>query len=295
MYGAHYDEKVTDFLHYFLENKVKGLGIAANGGIRKLLTYLEEVEKLLYAENREENTKLFNDIAKALDIDECDFMRDTENEEGRSNREERWQFIDILDTIRNEKEEDPFEIETMLKIEFTTEDEEDADAVQLKTIHSSKGETLPHVYLLADTFNPKFMTTEDDIRSELFVLYVAITRTKTELQIWGRVPPQFRFLHETDMDVFIGDDEELEEPDEDGPKTLLEELYNRPVLRENRIRQPVPVNVVAAITETAKAVRMKLKTTDQREIEQWIPKSQMTIVNDQIAVARWLATKNRLN
>lgn len=295
MFGACEENKVTDFLRYFLHNKVKGLGIAATGGIRKLLSYLEAVEAILFAEDRDENNMLFADVAKAIDIDDCEFMRDNENEEGVSNREERWQFIDILDTMRNEKENNPFEIETMLKIEFTTESENEADAVQLKTIHGSKGETLPHVYLVASTFNENFMNTADDLRSELFVLYVALTRTKTELQIWGRLPRQFHFLHNEDMEVFIDDEEELEEPDDGGPKTLLEELYARPVIRENQVRQAVPVNVISATAETAKAVRMKILTSDQREIDQWIPKSQMTIINEKIALAQWLATKNKLN
>lgn len=295
MYSEHHDDNVLEFLRYFLNNKVKGIGVAIKGGIRKLISYFEQVNGLLTDESRDENTGLFAAIAEAMNFSECEFMRDIETQEGTSNVEERWQFIDVLDSIRNEKEKDPFEIENLLKIEFTTEDEDEADAVQLKTIHSSKGETLPHVYLLADTFNPRFMATEDDLRSELFVLYVAITRTKTELQIWGQLPTPFTFLHKIDMDVFLDDEEELEEPDEGGPKTLLEEIRSRTVIQNNRVRQPVAIDVVSAMAETAKAVRMKVRTLDQREVEQWIPKSQMTVLNDQIAIARWLATKNRFN
>lgn len=292
MYSSYKSKSIIEFLQYFLENKVRGLGVAANNGIRLLLSYIERVAEII--EDAENSSTVFSEIAKALDFNDCDFMRDKTTEEGQNNREERWEFIEVLDTIRNEKEPDVFQVESMLRLEFTTEDEKDSDVVQLKTIHSSKGETLPHVYLLADTFNPKFMTDENSFRSELFVLYVAITRTRDELQIWGKLPPSFEFLEECEMES--PDLEELAVAGvEQGMPSLAVQLLERPMIRENRVRRPIPLVNATPIRESAKAVMFEIEHPERGRVQQWLPKSQMTVIDDRLAVSQWLMTKNNLN
>ncbi len=93
------------------------------------------------------------------------------------------------------------------------EEEEEADQVQLMTLHSSKGLEFPFVYMVGmeEGFLPHAMSIEDDnVDEERRLAYVGITRAQRELTFtltkerrqYGEVvrPEPSRFLHELPQD-----------------------------------------------------------------------------------------------
>lgn len=287
-------DDVVDFLSHFITHKVKGIGDATRSGIARLTKTMESAKTVI----EEGDPEMFKHLAETVEMGDCDFMKGSYNEEGGSNAGERWEFVSILDEFRSDNEVEPFEVEAAIKIEFTTESEsEEKEAVQLKTIHSSKGETLPYIYMLADTFNSRFIKDEDSLRSELFVLYVAVTRTKTELQIWGELIPHFAFLEETEMEI-IASEEELEERAERKPvqmgATLLDTLKkDRKFVNNYNPLRHRPFTSLEAKAQTEMAVLMKVKTPQGMTQDVWLPKSQLgyNAQLDSFAAPEWLHRK----
>lgn len=288
MYSSYKSKEVIPFLRYFLDNKVAGVGPVIKNNIKNLCDLFQKIEVLV----KNESSMFFIDLANLININEAAFMQADYTKDNINNKEERWEFIEILDILRSEKECSLIEFDNMLKLEFTTEDVNTKDAVNLKTIHSSKGETLPYVYLLLDEFSSRFINTDIEYLSELFILYVAVTRAKHKLNI---ICKNF----ENHYLKFIIDDE-LEKiqriscnvPEGEEEQNLLEEVFKRGYLRGNIIKSPVHVPIVSVLSETPKAFKVVIKSKRDDLITFWMPKSRMKVVNNKIYSEKWLLSRN---
>ena len=123
-------------------------------------------------------------------MDSTKFMVSKTNDEGVDQAIERWEFLSFFQDNFLQSEKDSV-IEWYHDAILNTADPNfgESNKVQLKTVHGCKGQSLPIVmYLSNKMFNTIFINTDEDIESEMFVLYVALTRAEKVMKIYHNNP-----------------------------------------------------------------------------------------------------------
>lgn len=185
IYNAYVTEKdsvdvdIISLLDFAAHNKVDKVGAKRLESIVELRDMFIDAKSVI---DTNTDFTVFSKIAEVIDVDSMQFMTGGANKDGVDNRDERWSFIRLLDSLQREHNISAYELETSLKIDFTTEEEKDVNAVYLRTVHSSKGMTIPYCFVDLSNFF-KRAGDKKDVESELFLLYVAITRAKTKLYL----------------------------------------------------------------------------------------------------------------
>jgi ATP-dependent DNA helicase Rep len=125
----------------------------------------------------------------------------------------------IVEMLEGDDENDPMTLQevvgklTLRDMMERNEEEEDADQVQLMTLHSSKGLEFPFVYMVGmeEGFLPHQVSIDEDgVEEERRLAYVGITRAQRELTFtlcrerrqYGETvtPEPSRFLYELPQD-----------------------------------------------------------------------------------------------
>jgi len=165
-------ETVFHLIEYISTTKIKEVGEerkkALLGVLRKVIKSYEDV-----------STKCcdtFSNMADNLEMKSFKFMQS--KDETGSDSSERFATLHILDDLLSDYTGNIFDFETHLKLTFTTDNENNPKGVILRTIHASKGMSLPYVFLDMT----RFCSFQDfDIIDEQFCFYVGVTRTKYKL------------------------------------------------------------------------------------------------------------------
>lgn len=196
-YGGTCFSILTFLSHAFMES-IAGVGPKRKKEFQILYNRFSTINTIIKCLNyKDPNSKegFFKKIAEELCMDETKFMSyDMDNSVGREDAGERWNSIYELDAMFVDYEfESIEEFINLLKTDFsssdTSEKDDKIDTVTLRTIHKSKGCTLPVVYLIAD----HIAIFDDNITDEFFVYYVAITRVSHHLYLFHNDFNNFKF------------------------------------------------------------------------------------------------------
>ena len=182
---------VFEFIDRGVGVKIAGVGPKKIAGLKmmkarllKLQTYLDSVG----------SAKLSIPVlAEVMGIEETKFMLSKESEEGDSLSEERREFLKFFDECyRHSPHVDIVQWRNSVLLEnqeITHLHNNQRNAVQLKTMHGSKGQSLPYVYVLLNRMFDPFMTkTPEDISAEMFLLYVGTTRAEKTMTLYHEAP-----------------------------------------------------------------------------------------------------------
>lgn len=185
-------DTTLDFLRTCVKERIQGLGYKRRKALEDLYDNFSKLSN--YIETTQEFS--FRDVANIMCIENTKFMFPGVTTTGADNIEERFEFISVLSSIYRESEiENVREFINFLKLDYQSSEEvSEKNAVNLKTVHGSKGQSLPIVYLYAYNIAAFYrMNTPEDILNELFLFYVAITRTQTKLNVYLSNPNTFQF------------------------------------------------------------------------------------------------------
>jgi DNA helicase-2/ATP-dependent DNA helicase PcrA len=271
------DGSVYGFLKYAIETDIKGIGTLRKQNLCAVYDMFLEAKDAI--DNANEHYFLFESLFEIMNMETMKFVDRTGDEDSDPLFDIR-NFVGILDSVRQEFMDLGIdEFENFLKIEFIHPPKElDDGAVNLRTIHSSKGLTLPYNFLMLDHFRL------DEIdNSELFCLYVGLTRTKKELHVYSSQleGSMFEFLLTKDYAEI-----EIVEEDEE---SILEKLEKSPYMKFNSALAEVEVPVQDVRRETAKAILVKLTNGSS----DWLPKSKTYVSEGKVYIPRWLARKKK--
>lgn len=220
-------------------------------------------------------------IAQSMNINQTKFMMDFSNEEGKDIKDEAWEFIEFFEESFIESEfnsvNDWYEFNMLNHFNF---DGSKKDAVQLKTIHGCKGQSLPIVYLLLNRVADPMFIDEDKLLDEKFVLYVATTRAEKYFKMYINDVSKFRFN-------FIFPQEFLDNCLKQGTDVIdskiLEARYNRSMYKHHF------TNDYKIVRKTEKAIMVSNNAKSF-----WIPLSAASMKDNKIYVLDWIVKNNKL-
>jgi superfamily I DNA/RNA helicase len=274
--------KKTMHLFEALENtKIPGIGPG------RLFAFRDVHDRLLEATKVRRDDHLFwTKIAKAIQIDEMDFMMGKDERTGERIADKRWETIDFLNSLYRELGDgDPLGFINRIQIEFGPNDDKEDYGVSLMTVHGAKGLTLPHTFLsLKEFLSPYFVRSDEDLQSELFCLYVGLTRARDSLTVISSSDSMLNFIksdaeHKVDYEELIN------------PGRLPEEVF----LLNNRgkdipqatheINEPV----IKKVTE--KAILMQGYYGEQ-VVSGWVPLSTVKVQDGELYLPKWVIAQN---
>lgn len=275
-----------DFLYLSFSGDIKGIGKKRKKAFREL--YHKFIDLRTFADSEEFN---FSRAAEIMQIDNASFMAPGVNTTGTDNNQERWEFIRILQSFYKESGlKDIREFINFLKLDYQTSEEvNEKNAVNLKTIHGSKGQTLPIVYLYGYNIgSPWFMTDDEEILHELFLFYVAVTRAKSQLHFYYGNPGRFVFHYVfKEMAQKLTTEQENISVDSlfnDDDMTLFEMNYDSDPWGYLSLKRYKPIRT------SEKAVLFV------REGESvWVSRRYLGYYKENFYIPEWMAKKNRLS
>jgi len=283
---------VLTFLEYALNYNIKGIGQFRKGHLQDEYNVFNKLKE--YVTNNEEKLD-FIEIYGIIDIDSFNFMGHEINlQTGISNYTERLDNLSYLAyKYSDSKLNDIFEFFRYLKVEYENDDRGGEGKVILRTIHRSKGMTIPYTFLDVSRVGG-FISKEDDIKSELFLSYVGITRAKNRLTILLKENKSDGHL----LNFLFGNTEYERKFDDNslvGGGSFKGSLdFNRfesicGVSYDEDFDEPIEIEKV--IRETEKAVMVKLLDYDGTF---FLPKSNLALnrMNNVIYTKSWLKRKN---
>jgi DNA helicase-2/ATP-dependent DNA helicase PcrA len=278
-------DNVVKFIESCLSLKMSGIGPKKRESLEQMGIRLSNTGK--YIADAEGKLNL-NKVAKLMEMDATKFMVPYDNEEGGDDiATERWEYLAFFQENYNEsKHVDPIEWYNDCLLNDQEKSEQKKDAVQLKTIHSCKGQSLPIVFFLANKmFNKIFIKTEEDIESEFFVLYVATTRAEKVMKVYHYAPggTQMEFLFPVGASGGLM-----------VPRQVVTEGKAQAIARGNLMMNKAKfrsrVNKAATLGFlTEKAVELKLG-----ENKTWIPLSLIGYNGEYYFLQDWFVSKSNL-
>jgi DNA helicase-2/ATP-dependent DNA helicase PcrA len=272
-------------------NYIEGVGDVRKKAFEDLYFKFVEVKNLIN-KNADE---LFVKIARAMNIDEADFMSDNvDSTSGENNYLERWEFIDNFQDYyagyTQKNSPDVYAFLDKMKVDFADSDEnnKNKNAVTLMTIHGSKGMTLPYVYLLGHNIaNPAFFkqdTPAEDILGEKFLLYVALTRVSKDLVFYYPDPSSFMFN-------YIFPTEIVDESNKKKEKGLLSEnQMNLFVSNYDRLTY-TPLNGYSIIGESSSGLAVGFVKGSKKV---WVSQKYLGYDCGTYYLPKWMARKNNV-
>lgn len=154
--------------------------------LETLRNFTRFIHQLEHRATREPAGRLLNELLSAIGyeawlLESCDVR---EAELKSSNVRD---FIDWLSRKGEEDNKNLLELtQTIALINMLDNDEEDIDAVQLATLHASKGLEFPHVFLVGveeGLLPHQSSIDEDKVEEERRLMYVGVTRAQRSLSI----------------------------------------------------------------------------------------------------------------
>jgi DNA helicase-2/ATP-dependent DNA helicase PcrA len=266
-------------------NFIEGVGTKRKSAFEDLYFKFVSAKSLL----RKNSPEFFIQLANILDIDEADFMsNNVDSTSGENNYQERWNFIidfqGFFDAYTKNEKFDVYAFFEKIKVDFSdsNEDSKDKNVVTLMTIHGSKGMTLPYVYLVGHNIaNPAFFKNDtplDELLSEKFLLYVALTRVSKDLVFYHDSPKTFLFN-------YILPKDSIEEPDK---KIFTERDLNK--FRSNMDTGdylPLRGFSLLGISSTGKSVGFSKKAK-----RVWVSQRFLGYDCGMYYIPKWMAQKN---
>jgi len=278
---------LLNILYTGFSKKINGIGEERKKSFKKLFEQFMKAKKRIIEDNDKKN--LIFDLAEIMNINQTKMMFRDDSYEGDP-LEERLAFLEELQEILYYSDKkNLIEWVNELKVEFMGTPAKKKNVVHLKTLHGSKGQTLPVVYLFLNNMaNPYFMkeASEDEINQELFLLYVGITRAKDFLKIYHSNPWKFRFNF-----IFpeIPDTENNEQENFDF--VLSDEEVN--IFETNFKEKKIEVEFVdfSPKKSTEKAMLFKNSEGDFY----WIPKSWLGCKEGKFYLPSWIVKRNSIS
>jgi len=267
---------LDELLVHVENNNIKAIGSGRKKIFIDFLHQIKGIEKVINSE------KCFFELSELIDLKNMIFMNTSEN--GTDRYEEALDYIGVLDKIKNERKIDPFELENFITLTFASDDEKDKKGINLRTVHSSKGMTLPYniICLNSGFFHYTDLNNKEDVFSEYCCLYVAITRAKKSLTIIGDTL-KYNYLVDSNSKPRLDQLQETEGGEEVDVFEVLKNLSkSKPNLCKVRAMNPT-----AVLRQTDKAICLKFVVGDK-----WIPKSCFEIKDNQLFINSWYASQN---
>ena len=283
------NESVIEFLDKIINSQIKLIG-------QKRLQYLVETKNLFEGVKEIINLKsnnIFEKISNFIEVDGLSFMSTQIHEsDGETQNESNWKLIKFCDQMVDQYSlvDNIYNFEDFMRLKYGSDDEKESrNSVKLRTVHSSKGMTLPVVFLILDNFcNKHYMKTEQDYLNELFVLYVGATRSKYELNILLNNPTQHQF--EWLFEDRINSISEIRLPERNNLEFILSQ---RDDLKNNFIRKGYSYKIgdsYQVLRKTDKAILVKFSYSG-KVLQDWFPFSQIGSNNGKIFCSKWIITQ----
>lgn len=154
--------------------------------LEALTVFCNFINRMAYRAEREAAGEVLKDLLVAIEYEA--FLFDTLETKDAQNRWDNIQkFIDWLASKGEKDDKNLLELtQTVALMNLLDGKNEDLDAVQLTTIHASKGLEFPHVFLVGteeEILPHKESIDTDKVDEERRLMYVAITRAKKQLYI----------------------------------------------------------------------------------------------------------------
>lgn len=240
---------------------------------------------------------VFMQIADTMDMKSFKFMNH-KDETGTGN-DERFEILNLLDEIFSSQfKGDIYNFENYMKVTFASDTETKSKAVSLLTVHSSKGMSLPYVFL--DT--SKFGTFDGyNLLDEQFCLYVGVTRAKYKIWYLSDNKNVFNVYMNDDTEVIsIYNDDGVYIPSEKSKETRIAELkevktevnFSSLCLGSASKCNMMILEPKSIIKVSEKAVMLNFGSKD---LTQWIPKSNIRYdknSNHYFASSWWIGQGN---
>lgn len=254
------------------------------------LRFIEGINRI----KKPNHDNLFPDLANIFEMKETSFMDDSDKV-SIVTPEDRWEFVGVFQKLFNEYQVkypkgDTDNFIELLKVEYAEDaiDDPKKDLVHLMTIHSSKGMTIPHTYILGHNiasdffYENKGLTPEEmeiELLDEKFLLYVALTRVSKELHFYCEDPSTFRFNFIFPKDV-VEQQEKDSKVEGNSPFNNKELTLFRSNLMKGSFK---PIKECKILIKTEKAVRCSIAGK-----EHWLPKSQLGFDMGMLYISSWL-------
>jgi len=289
------DRNIEKLLEKGIFKDVKGIGKTRREGFKKLKDKIDSLFQM-FSDTKDDYNSIFQKIASAVNIEEARFMdMEIETEEGIPLYIERLQYIEYLDELfrkfflNNEKglneslKDYILRFLEVLKVDYMADNgnEGEINKVRLRTIHNTKGCSLPIVHFILDKVY-MFSRTPKEVLEETFLLYVACTRPSNTLYMYKNTDKQAYY-------DFLFPLEKLQEIKPKEKKELFSEKDIKLLTINFNKGSNVWLKEWQPIATTEKAILFRThKSTDQ-----WIPKSQLAYdqINKDFHVPSWLHKK----
>lgn len=270
------------FLDYSINSHQRGIGSAKTDALKHMRDCLSKTKT--YLESNKETFIKLHKIGELMDISSTKFIKGAKEDDTDDKVKECKGFLDVFQDLYDDSKDPDLSAwyNNALLNNSKTGSGSGKDVIQLKTVHGSKGQSLPIVYLLLNKIaSPMFCKTDDDLLNELFVLYVSLTRAESEMQIFIQDKTKFPFQ-------FLLPDtiEELEfSPVDDSILKQLKLNYLAQGYRFQNVLKPEAV----IIRSTANAVQFKVGNDTF-----WTPLKCSAWHNGNLLIDDWVCSKNNL-
>jgi DNA helicase-2/ATP-dependent DNA helicase PcrA len=187
------ENSIISFLEFTTKDKRHGIGKAKLEALEEITNRFKAAKHYLDKQNGKVSLQK---LADCLEIKETKFFKSSSKDEDTDNAAKEYNsYINLFQDLfqdSGKQKLDEWYTEALLNGSKTAKDVK--NAIQLKTIHGSKGQSLPTVYLLLNKIaSPVFCKTDEDLLNEMFVLYVALTRAESKLEIFIQDSRKFPF------------------------------------------------------------------------------------------------------
>ena len=276
---------VIEFLEKAMKTKISGVGAYKKRSLKSMLDRFNDLSVYIKTETN------IPRIASIMNIEETKFMlKEEENKNQGNPSEDRMEFLSFFDEcFRDSKKESLIDWYNDLVTNGHKVAEKQKDAVNLKTIHGCKGQTLPIVFFISNKIgDSRFVKEEKDLEAEKFCLYVALTRAEKQLIVYNSDPVRFRFPFifpeewQEQIKTLVQNEENTSP--ESTTSNVQETLSKSPSLSDRVIKECFQVTHV-----TPKAILFSFGKHSF-----WAPKSSVSFKNNRYFLNKWVVSKNNI-
>jgi DNA helicase-2/ATP-dependent DNA helicase PcrA len=267
---------LTQMKAHMAAKPIVGVGPGRINVISSMVDKILTMKRLIDAGEKD-----FYKLAEVINIRETKFIKTARlNAEGQSLAEERLEFLGVLTRLAKEYGPNIYGFREYLQtlMDYDGSDQHTRQAVNLLTVHKSKGMTLP--YTILDT--KRFFTMLDHPQAHLweqFCLYVGITRAKYELHLfYDPNQPTAEYIVEDPLVRRQIRNQRLERESQ-AVASPLEQLKMMELGSGT-----VPIDIERLIHPTNNAVLVQVNGR-----ETWIPKKALRVRGDHVFVSLWKA------
>lgn len=276
---------ITSFLDFSIRDKRHGIGSVKLKALQEIKDRFDKASS--YLSEKAQGKVSLSKLADILEIKETKFFKSSSKDADTDSASREYNsYINLFQDLyqdSNKHNLDEWYTEVLLNGSKTAKDAK--NAVQLKTIHGSKGQSLPSVFLLLNKIaSPIFCKTDDDLLNEMFVLYVALTRAESSLEVFLQDKNKFPFsyLLPEEMETVTGG------VDLSGESSVLLKLKANYLTSKRSFSNKLKPEVsLVRNTENAVQLRAGAKLA-------WIPVKCLAYGENTYFINDWILNKNSL-